>query len=47
MDFRLRGAAFSITSADILRATRDVPPTPIDGRNKYFVELHGQRFPIK
>ena len=23
------------------------PPTPIDGRNKYFVELHGQRFPIK
>ncbi len=47
MNFRLRGAVFSITSADILRATRDVLPTPIDGRNKYFVELHGQRFPIK
>ena len=47
MDFRLRGAALSITPADILTATRDVPPTPIDGRNKYFVELHGRRFPIK
>ena len=47
MNFRLRGAALSITSADILKATRDVPPTPIDGRNKYFVELHGRRFPIK
>ena len=47
MNFRLRGAAFSITSADILRAMHNVPPTPIDGRNKYFVELHGQRFPIK
>ena len=47
MDFRLRGAALSITPADILAATRDVPPTPIDGRNKYFVELHGRRFPIK
>ena len=36
-----------ITPADILRATRDVSPSPIDGRNKYFVELHGRRFPIK
>ena len=35
MTFTLRGAALSITSADILRATRDVPPTPRDGRNKY------------
>ena len=47
MDFRLRGATLSITPADILTVTRDVPPTPIDGRNKYFVELHGRRFPIK
>lgn len=47
MDFTLRGSPLSITSADILRTTRDVPPTPIDGRNKYFVELHGRRFPIK
>ena len=47
MNFTLRGTALSITRADILTATRDVPPTPIDGRNKYFVELHGRRFPIK
>ena len=47
MTFTLRGAAFSISSADILRATRDVSPTPIDGRNKYFLEVHGRRFPIK
>ena len=47
MNFTLRGEALSITQADILRVTRDVPPTPIDGRNKYFIELHGQRFPIK
>ena len=47
MDFRLRGTALSITSRDILSATRDASPAPIDGRNKYFVELHGRRFPIK
>ena len=47
MEFTLRGAALSITPADILTATRDVRPTPIDGRHKYFVELHGRRFPIK
>ena len=47
MNFTLRGAVFSITSTDVLGATRDVSPTPSDGRNKYFLELHGQRFPIK
>ena len=47
MNFTLRGTAFSITPADILAATRDVPPAPIDGRNKYFVDLHERRFPIK
>ena len=47
MNFILRGSPLSITAADILRAARDVSPSPIDGRNKYFVELHGRRFPIK
>lgn len=47
MNFTLRGAALSITPEDILRATQDESPTPIDGRNKYFLELHGRRFPIK
>lgn len=47
MNFMLHGAALSITSDDVLSATRDASPTPIDGRNKYFLELHGRRFPIK
>ena len=47
MDFKLRGEALSITPGDILTATRDARPAPIDGRHKYFVELHGRRFPIK
>ena len=47
MNFVLRGAALSITPADILRATRGVSPTAIDGRNKYVLEVHGRRFPIK
>ena len=47
MNFTLRGKPLAITVADIHRATREVPPAPTDGRNKYFVELHGQRFPIK
>ena len=47
MHFKLRGVALTITSADVLGVTRNVPPSPIDGRNKYFVELHGRRFPIK
>lgn len=47
MNFTLRGASFSITSADILGATSEISPNPVDGRNKYFVELHGRRFPIK
>ena len=47
MNFMLRGAALSITADDVLSATRDVSPTPTDRRNKYFLELHRRRFPIK
>ena len=47
MYFKLRGEALSITPGDILTATRDARPAPIDGRHKYFVELQGRRFPIK
>ena len=47
-NFTLRGRELSIAPADICTATRHVPPTtPIDGRYKYFVELHGRRFSIK
>ncbi len=47
MHFTLRGAPFLITPDDVLRVTRDAAPNPIDGRNKYFVKLHGRPFPIK
>lgn len=47
MNFMLRGVALSITSDDVLSATRDASPTPTDRRNKYFLEIHGRRFPIK
>ena len=47
MDFKLRGKSLSVTRADVLRVTRDVPPAPVDGRKKYFVKLHGRNYPIK
>ena len=47
MTFTLRGVAFSITAAKVREATSRVEPAATDGRNKYFVELHGQRYPIK
>ena len=47
MNFTLRGRVLSISSADVLRVTRNVPPSPTDGRNRYFVELHGRRYAIK
>ena len=47
MDFRIRGISFPITPPDILKATRNVPPDPVDARNKYFVTLHEQPYPIK
>ena len=47
MTFTLRGTAFSITAAKVREATSRVEPAATDGRNKYFVELHGRRYPIK
>lgn len=47
MEFTLRGESLSITQADVFRVTQDASPAPIDGRNKYFVSLHGQNYPIK
>ena len=47
MDFLIRGISFPITPPDILKATRNVPPDPVDARNKYFVTLHEQPYPIK
>jgi len=47
VDFQIRGASYAIEPEDIMSATRRVQPNATDGRNKYFVALHGQQYPIK
>ena len=47
MDFQIRGAWYGITPEDVITATRDARPSAVDGRNKYFVALHGRQYPIK
>ena len=47
MDFKIKGAWYSITQEDVIAATRDVRPNAADARNKYFVTLHGRQYPIK
>ena len=47
MDFQIRGTRYAITPDDVRNATRGVRPNAADGRNKYFVTLHGRKYPIK
>ena len=47
MQFVIDTHTYEISRDDILNATRGIPPNPFDGRNKYYVELHGLRYPIK
>ena len=47
MDFRIRGTRYAITPEGVRDATRRAEPNAADGRHKYFVDLHGQRFPIR
>jgi antitoxin HicB len=47
MRFIIGGHSYEIDRDSIINATREVPPKPFDGRNKYYVELHGLRYPIK
>jgi antitoxin HicB len=47
MRFIIGGKSYDITRDNILSATRNVPPNPFDGRHKYFVEIHGLKYPIK
>ena len=47
MRFVIGGRSYEINRNDILKATRGIPPNPFDGRNRYYVELHGLRYPIK
>ncbi|MYD86424.1 MAG: hypothetical protein F4Y14_09775 [Acidobacteria bacterium] len=47
MDFQVRRRRFRITREDILGAAQHELPHSGDGRNKYFVALRGQPYPIK
>ena len=47
MRFGIRGKSYEITRSDILSATKGVSPKLFDGRNRYYVELHGEKFPPK
>ncbi len=47
MRFVIGGKSFEISRNDILAATQDVFPKSFDGRNRYYVEIHGKKFPIK
>lgn len=47
MRFIIGGKSYEIDKDIILNATKGVPPKPFDGRNRYYVELHGLKYPIK
>ncbi len=47
MRFVIGGRSYEINRDDILKATRGISPNSFDGRNRYYVELHGLRYPIK
>ncbi len=47
MEFRIGGQRYEIAREDVIDATRGNPPQIGDGRNKYFVRLHGRQYPIK
>ena len=47
MRFIIGGHSYEIARDNIIKATRGIPPKPFDGRNKYYVELHGLKYPIK
>lgn len=45
--FVISNEIFEISREDILNATRGVAPKSFDGRNRYYVKLHGSKYPIK
>jgi antitoxin HicB len=47
MRFGLRGKTYEIKKGDISAATKGMAPNQFDGRHRYFVELHGLKYPIK
>jgi len=47
VDFQIRSRRYRITREDVLAAAQRELPHSGDGRNKYFVALRGQPYPIK
>ena len=47
MKFTIRGKNYEIDRSTIIQATKGVTPKDTDGRNKFYVELNGHRYPIK
>jgi antitoxin HicB len=47
MRFGIGGHSYEINREDIINATKGIRPKTFDGRNKYYVELHGDKYPIK
>jgi antitoxin HicB len=47
MRFVIGNEGFEINREDILNATRGIHPKGFDGRNRYYIELHGLKYPIK
>ncbi|MHB8105405.1 MAG: type II toxin-antitoxin system HicB family antitoxin [Dehalococcoidales bacterium] len=47
MRFIIGGQGYEITRESIVKATSGVRPNEFDGRHKYYVDLHGQKYPIK
>jgi predicted RNase H-like HicB family nuclease len=47
MRFIIGGKSYEIEKENILNSTKGVSPKPFDGRNRYYVELHALKYPIK
>jgi antitoxin HicB len=47
MRFIIGAKSYEIDKSAIIRATNGVSPKPFDRRNRYYVELHGLKYPIK
>jgi antitoxin HicB len=47
MRFVIAGRSYEIKREDIIGATKGVRPKPFDGRNRYYVVLHGLKYPPK
>ena len=41
------GKAYAVDREQVIRAIQNVSPEPLGGQRKYFVEIDGQRYPIK